>query len=179
MEINEPDVAHVNSASEGSRSRNTAWARGAAVGAGEGTERGRSKKHRIACYRAGASKCSKYAPNARPRGPNRPMQITGRPPGRIRIINGLSRDRCRNGRHTRVYTSELTLTLRSLVRGFFFVFSSFLFCSAKDALAVCDSVTTRKTSGTTREHAVRSPFTVNTKSRSQKVHSFASDWKKG
>lgn len=114
MEINEPDVAHVNSAGEGSRSRNArpgergGGARGG-CGAGRTGRRGRSKKHRIACYRAGASKCSKYAPNARPRGPNRPMQITGRPPGRIRIINGLSRDRYAETAGTGVHISERTL----------------------------------------------------------------------
>jgi len=68
------DVAHVNSASEGS------FAERSLARVVRAKERGRSKKHRIACYRAGASKCSKYASNARPRGPNRPMQITERPP---------------------------------------------------------------------------------------------------
>lgn len=63
----------------------------------------RSKKHRIACYRAGASKCSKYAPNARPRGPNRPMQITERPRPHSYNQWSLSRDRCRNGWRSRIY----------------------------------------------------------------------------
>lgn len=73
VELIGSDVAYVNSVIEGSLAkRNLAEGR-------TGEEWERSKKHRIACYRAGVSKCSKYAPNARLRGPNHPMQITERP----------------------------------------------------------------------------------------------------
>lgn len=60
VELISSDMIYVNSAfSEGSLAeRNLAEGRG-------GEEQERSKKHRIACYRASVSKCSKYAPNTR------------------------------------------------------------------------------------------------------------------
>jgi len=65
-------VAHVNYASEGSFVEQSL--------ARIVTDEGQGGEHRIACYRTGASKCSRYASNARPRVPNRSMQITERPP---------------------------------------------------------------------------------------------------
>lgn len=81
-----------------------------------------TREHRIACYRSDASKCSKYTPNARPRGPNRRMQITGRPkPHSYNQWSNLPIDRCRYGPAAAHVFSKRTLIRPSLISPAIFV----------------------------------------------------------